>query len=633
MARSPFRRGRWLLFVLPAFLGHAPAPLGAYEIFGVRWPNNRASFSINPNFPDAALSGSREQQIDILRCAAAVWRDQSPASFEFIYSGTTTRSGFNTSDGVNTVSWVNADSPDALAATIIDGFGSRMTAFDIVFFDRTGGSKNNWNGPRDPQSGTYDISGIAVHEFGHALGLDHSSVQQATMFASAQGRGLPLRTLHQDDIDGVVFLYGRRDGFSPLPMILAVEPGNGPTSGGNEVMITGKNFTWTADSVLRLGGTSLSRTFWDVESCGHIRVRSMPARPTGPINVALTNSLGEHLLAAGYRYGTAAPRLLAIEPASGPTAGGIQITITGSDLTGEAVVSIGGNPLVEPRLIDSTTLTGTLPAASAPGKVDVRLAQGLDTALLSEAFEYLLLLQEAVLRLDSAKAVPGALRAPVPVRVTNDLPLNGISFGFVFDTSAIRIDDVTVEGTIAENASFAAATIDNELGEATFGLVMDLRGTSPTIPAGADQEIATVLASVAAEALPGTEVLLEIRDPVGTSIPPIEVFFTPAGSSLGQKPLVVNGTLTIIDGVRFIRGDANGDGRTDISDSIYLLEYLFRGGPAPPCPDAGDINDDGQLDLSDPVYLLLYLFQSSRAPPPPHPEPGFDPTLDSLECE
>ncbi len=55
-----------------------------------------------------------------------------------------------------------------------------------------------------PPSGI-DLYTVAAHEFGHALGLAHSSVNDALMFAFYGG---PHRFLHQDDIDGIQSIYG-----------------------------------------------------------------------------------------------------------------------------------------------------------------------------------------------------------------------------------------------------------------------------------------------------------------------------------------------------------------------------------------------------------------------------------------
>src|SRR5215475_12312209 len=58
----------------------------------------------------------------------------------------------------------------------------------------------------------------------------------------------------------------------------------------------------------------------------------------------------------------------------------------------------------------------------------------------------------------------------------------------------------------------------------------------------------------------------------------------------------------------FIRGDANGDGQRDLSDSVFLIWCSFLGTECPACADAGDVNDDGASDLTDPVALLNYLY-------------------------
>jgi hypothetical protein len=65
---------------------------------------------------------------------------------------------------------------------------------------------------------------------------------------------------------------------------------------------------------------------------------------------------------------------------------------------------------------------------------------------------------------------------------------------------------------------------------------------------------------------------------------------------------------------KFMLGDANGDGVIDISDVVYLLNYLFINGPAPVPLAAGDATCDGVVDASDLVYLLNYLFAHGPAP-------------------
>lgn len=84
---------------------------------------------------------------------------------------------------------------------------------------------------------------------------------------------------------------------------------------------------------------------------------------------------------------------------------------------------------------------------------------------------------------------------------------------------------------------------------------------------------------------------------------------------------------------RFIRGDANGNGGINLTDSVAILGHLFQGRPLE-CPDAGDFNDTGTVNLTDAVATLEYLFRPGGiAPPPPFPEPGVDPTPDGLVCD
>lgn len=86
----------------------------------------------------------------------------------------------------------------------------------------------------------------------------------------------------------------------------------------------------------------------------------------------------------------------------------------------------------------------------------------------------------------------------------------------------------------------------------------------------------------------------------------------------------------------FRRGDANLDGRINLSDASFLADALFLDGPPSACLDAADVNDDGELSDRDPLHLLDWLFPQGPGEPPPPPlpfrVPGIDLTLDDLGC-
>jgi len=61
-------------------------------------------------------------------------------------------------------------------------------------------------------------------------------------------------------------------------------------------------------------------------------------------------------------------------------------------------------------------------------------------------------------------------------------------------------------------------------------------------------------------------------------------------------------------------GDANADGKITVSDVVYLVNYLFKGGPIPKPYEAGEANCDGKVTISDVVYLVNYLFKGGPVP-------------------
>jgi len=71
------------------------------------------------------------------------------------------------------------------------------------------------------------------------------------------------------------------------------------------------------------------------------------------------------------------------------------------------------------------------------------------------------------------------------------------------------------------------------------------------------------------------------------------------------------------DGQIYIPGDANSDCIVNSADIVYLINYLFKGGPCPKPMNAGDPSGDGVINSADVVYLINYLFKGG-----PPPEPG-----------
>lgn len=78
-----------------------------------------------------------------------------------------------------------------------DGWRVRFYANPWVFDDDTSA----------PASGCVDLQGVFTHEYGHCLGLDHSTVPGCTMEA-APASTLDLRSIESDDIAGVQAIYG-----------------------------------------------------------------------------------------------------------------------------------------------------------------------------------------------------------------------------------------------------------------------------------------------------------------------------------------------------------------------------------------------------------------------------------------
>ena len=94
-----------------------------------------------------------------------------------------------------------------------------------------------------------------------------------------------------------------------------------------------------------------------------------PARAAGAVNVRVTTPGGTSATAPGNVYTYVAPpptpTVTGLNPTSGPTAGGNQVTLTGTGLTGATAVSFGGTAATSFTVNSGTQITATAPGRAA----------------------------------------------------------------------------------------------------------------------------------------------------------------------------------------------------------------------------------------------------------------------------
>ncbi|KAA0705662.1 Matrix metalloproteinase-25 [Triplophysa tibetana] len=192
--------------------------MGRYTLTGLSWDKTDITWSVH-NFPSSSMSPTLHPRLVrlILSYALKVWSDVTPLRFHRIDPSSYSPSP-ETDFNITFATGYHEDGYafDGKGGTLAHAFfpGKGDLAGDTHFDDGENWSYGEW-------SSNSDLFTVAVHEFGHALGLMHSSANVSIMKPYYYGPVGDMRsyTLSSDDILGIQALYGKRQDYIPSPSV------------------------------------------------------------------------------------------------------------------------------------------------------------------------------------------------------------------------------------------------------------------------------------------------------------------------------------------------------------------------------------------------------------------------------
>lgn len=163
----------------------------------IKWKKDTVTYLINTT---EGPSGS----LEAILAAMQTWTEVDTSTFAFIDGGTTSRDKHGEADGINIIDFGIIKDEGVLGQNSFWFYTSgEMFDSDIRF-----NTKNKWG--TDGSSDKFDVQNVGTHELGHSLSLADlysNSDSEKTMYGYGFAGDTSQRTLHQDDMDGITYLY------------------------------------------------------------------------------------------------------------------------------------------------------------------------------------------------------------------------------------------------------------------------------------------------------------------------------------------------------------------------------------------------------------------------------------------
>lgn len=436
--------------------------------------------------------------------------------------------------------------PDTQSGTLTNGYtyvpAPAVTGVDPVTGSAAGGTGVTITGANFASGATVSFGGAVAT----AIVVVNSTTITCTTTSHAAGV-VDVTVTNTDGFSGTLvngYTYGSG------PAVTGIVPSTGSTAGGTSVTISGTNFV--PGATVDIGGSpATSVVFVDPNTLTAVT----PAHAVGAVDVVVTNPdtlFGT--LANGFTYG-AEPVVLSIDPVQGTTAGGTNVTVTGTNFKPAAMLVLGGVSASNVNVVSSTTITATTGARNA---------------------------------------------ATVDVTVTNTDNLSGtLANGFTYCTPPITV--LSAPLTVPVNATARIASAANHPGN-TYLWAINGDSNSPLITSGQATSQTTFSADV-----PGATMIVSVTETAAscfavTATQAVQVDFLDV-----PPPDVFHDYITTLARNGVTKGCGNGNycptsSVTRGQMAAFLLRAEHGGGYAPP-PATGTIF--GDVTTSTPLASFI----------------------------
>jgi hypothetical protein len=231
----------------------AVATTGVTYTTYAKWASAAATFYVNPANSDVTSTAASAA----VQTAMGVWTTQSGTTFRYTFGGTVSDTT-TAYDNRNVIIFRNATNGTSIGTTYSwwDS-NNKLLDSDIILWDGGFNFFTGTSGCGILPNAAY-IEDIAAHELGHALGLNHSTSTDATMYPSYSYCSQSFRTLASDDIAGAKSLYpaATQPPANTTPSVTITSPANGAT------FVQGSTISFNATATDAEDGNISSRVQW-----------------------------------------------------------------------------------------------------------------------------------------------------------------------------------------------------------------------------------------------------------------------------------------------------------------------------------------------------------------------------------